>query len=158
MKHIMILVLGLLMLAGCQNAQKSAPQTNAGGNEFFGEVFKPEAAISPENLIKDMAGKESFEAMVKGEVTAVCQKKGCWMTMAAGDNEDIMVRFKDYGFFVPLELTGNVLIKGVAKEQITSVADLQHYAEDDGASKEEIAAITEPKRQIHFEATGVMKL
>ena len=158
MKSISILGFCLLFLVSCQNSTSTPPKTSVDGNEFFGEAFTPGKALTVDQLLSSMAGKESVEAFVEGEVTAVCKKKGCWMTMAAGGEEDVMVRFKDYGFFVPLELTGKVLIKGEAKEQITTVADLQHYAEDDGASQEEIDAITEPKRQVHFTATGVMKL
>jgi hypothetical protein len=35
---------------------------------------------------------------------------------------------------------------------------LRHYAEDAGKSKAEIAAITEPKREVSFEASGVLIL
>ncbi len=157
MKNISILGFCLLLFVACQNSTPATSQT-MDGKEFFGEAFTPGKSLTANQLLSDMAGKESVPAMVEGEITAVCKKKGCWMTMAAEGEEDIMVRFKDYGFFVPLDLTGKVLIKGEAKEQITTVADLQHYAEDDGASQEEIDAITEPKRQIHFTATGVMKL
>jgi hypothetical protein len=38
----------------------------------------------------------------------------------------------------------------------TSVAELQHYAEDAGKSKEEIAKITEPKLELTFVADGVI--
>lgn len=37
-----------------------------------------------------------------------------------------------------------------------SIEDQRHYAEDGGKSKEEIAAITEVKRTLAFEADGVL--
>jgi len=157
MKHLFILIVTSLFLVSCNNTT-TAPTQDASGKEFFGEVFNPQKAMSTNDLLSKMKGKESVEAMVEGEVTAVCKKKGCWMTLAVEDGEDIMVRFKDYGFFMPLDLTGKVLIKGTAKEQVTTVDELKHYAEDDGASPEEIAEITEPKREVHITATGVMRL
>jgi len=156
MKHVFVLLLSALVLTSCNN---TAPKTiSADGKEFFGEVFTPADAVSTNELLAQMEGKEAVDTQVTGDVTAVCKKKGCWMTLAVEDGEDIMIRFKDYGFFMPLDLTGKVLIKGTAKEQITPVDELQHYAEDDGASPEEIAKITEPKREVHITATGVMKM
>ncbi len=157
MKHLFYLLISALIFTSCNNASKATKQVE-GGNEFFGEVFKPTKGMAPKALLAKMEGKESVDAIIEGEVTAVCKKKGCWMTVAVEDGEDIMVRFKDYGFFMPLDLTGKVLIKGTAKEQITTVEELKHYAEDDGATAEEIAKITEPKREVHVTATGVMKL
>ena len=69
------------------------------------------------------------------------------------------VTFKDYAFFMPKDLSGkHVVIDGFAFVEVTSVDDLRHYAEDGGKSKEEIAAITEPKREVAFEAAGVVIL
>jgi len=44
---------------------------------------------------------------------------------------------------------------GMAYYQITPVDELRHYAEDEGKSAEEVAEITEPKRELHFLADGV---
>lgn len=44
---------------------------------------------------------------------------------------------------------------GFAYWDSTSVAQLRHYAEDRGATEEEIAAITEPVGEVKFKATGV---
>ncbi|MDA9847118.1 DUF4920 domain-containing protein [Flavobacteriaceae bacterium] len=38
----------------------------------------------------------------------------------------------------------------------TSIEDLRHYAEDAGASAEDIAAIVSPKVSYNFEADGVL--
>ena len=47
---------------------------------------------------------------------------------------------------------------GKAYYQITSLDELRHYAEDAGKSAEEIAAITEPKKELRFLASGVLLL
>ena len=68
-----------------------------------------------------------------------------------------MVRFKDYGFFMPLDAAGKeVIVAGKAFVKEVSVADLKHYAEDAGKSSEEIATITEPAMEFAFEANGVL--
>jgi hypothetical protein len=48
------------------------------------------------------------------------------------------------------------VIKGKAFKEVTSVEELQHYAEDEGKSKEEIALITQPQEEIKFLADGVV--
>jgi hypothetical protein len=49
-----------------------------------------------------------------------------------------------------------VIFQGTPEVKTTSVADLQHYAEDAGKSKEEIAKIKTPKTELTFVAEGVL--
>ena len=80
------------------------------------------------------------------------------MNLMSDDQPDktVFVRFKDYGFFVPKDIAGmEVIIEGRAFIEETSVDELKHYAEDEGKSAEEIAAITEPVEEMKFMATGV---
>ena len=51
-----------------------------------------------------------------------------------------------------------VVIDGIAEEKITTVTELKHNAEDAKKSKEEIDAITEPKKEIIVSAKGVLVL
>jgi hypothetical protein len=67
------------------------------------------------------------------------------------------VTFKDYGFFMPKDISGkSVVIDGYAYIETTSVDILRHYAEDAGKSKAEIEAIKEPLRELSYEAAGVL--
>ena len=58
------------------------------------------------------------EVCVKGEVTAVCKAKGCWMTMAGKKTTSrARVTFKDYAFFVPMDVKGKkVRLHGYLEE------------------------------------------
>lgn len=79
------------------------------------------------------------------------------MKLALADGTETMVRFKDYGFFMPLDSKDReVIVNGKAFVKKTSVKELRHYAEDAGKTKEEIAKITEPKIEFTFEADGVL--
>ena len=79
--------------------------------------------------------------LVEGTIKEVCQTKGCWMVVADGSGHDLLVRFQDYGFFVPRNAMGRrTVIHGVAEETTYSVEILQHLASDAGKSSEEIAA------------------
>jgi len=124
---------------------------------FFGDKITPDSAISLEEMKTQMADKKEMITKVTAPIEAVCQKKGCWMELKATDGSTMRVTFKDYGFFMPKDASGKTaIVYGVAKVEETSVADLQEYAKDDGKSKEEVAAIKEPKKELVFEASGVI--
>ena len=122
-----------------------------------------------EDFVRLVATHDTVRAAVRGTVVEVCQKKGCWMTLqpagtaadedAVATVEPYTVRFKDYGFFMPKTLSGSeVVVEGVAHTAVTPVEELRHYAEDAGKSAAEIAAITAPREEVSFEATGVRVL
>lgn len=113
-------------------------------------------AISSDELIEKLAGKDSLFVTVDGTIKAACQAKGCWMTMDAG-NEELFVKFKDYGFFVPMNSADHkATMQGWAYADTVSVKDQIEYAKDAEASEEEIAAITSPKVKLTFMADGVV--
>ena len=79
------------------------------------------------------------------------------MKLDLGNSKESMVRFKDYGFFVPLDADNKeVIVNGKAYVTKISVDELKHYAKDGGKSEEEIAAIIEPEFTYAFEADGVL--
>lgn len=148
----------LLLLAAC-NSNKNTAAPNDG--KHFGTLVTAKKAITYDELMVKMAAIDSMPAKVTGTVSSVCQKKGCWMTLVSSDptKPEMRVTFKNYAFFMPKDLSGKkVVVDGFAFVETTSVADLQHYAEDAGKSKAEIAAITKPKRELAFEAAGVLIL
>jgi len=72
-------------------------------------------------------------------------------------DETVFIKFKDYAFFVPKDASGKeAIVSGKLYASVTSVDELRHYAEDKGASADEIAAITEPQREIRMMADGVI--
>ncbi|MCF2493787.1 DUF4920 domain-containing protein [Dyadobacter chenhuakuii] len=123
----------------------------------FGKEITESKAIKASTLPKQMGDKKEMAAKVSGEVESVCQVKGCWMTVKLDNGETMRVMFKDYGFFVPKDITGKtVVFEGQAQKKTIPVEHLQHYAKDAGQSQEEIAKITEPKDELTFVADGVI--
>ena len=105
---------------------------------------------------KTMKRGDTTAVTFSSKVNAVCQKKGCWIKINL-DRKESMVRFKDYGFFVPKDIAGQrIIIEGVAFIEEVSVEALKHYAEDDGKSAEEIAMITAPKKTLTIVSSGVL--
>ena len=106
---------------------------------------------------KQVQDKGSFTGKITAKVTEVCLEKGCWMKVEKGNGETIMVRFKDYGFFMPKNIVGQtVVLEGEAKEKEVSVKQQQHLAEDAGKTKAEISKIKEVKKETQFIAKGVL--
>lgn len=100
---------------------------------------------------------DSLSLKVTARVDEVCQMKGCWMRLNLEDGRQVMVRFKDYGFFMPKDIAGKeVIVNGRAFIKETSVDEQRHYAEDAGKSENDIAAITKAKKSFAFEADGVL--
>ena len=97
------------------------------------------------------------DVKIQGRIISTCPMKGCWMKMNV-HNDTLLVRFKDYGFFVPKTgLEGkSVIINGKLSIDTLSVGQLKHYAEDAGKTKFEISLITKPEITLSFLADGVI--
>ena len=141
----------------CLTAMAQPNKTQAKKGSMYGAKSTAAGAIEVNTLEEKLAAADKYVGKVKGTVASVCEKKGCWMKLAQTEGDGIMIRFKDYKFFMPLNIVGkDVVLTGQAKKTITSVEMLKHYAEDAGKTKEEIEKITEPKTEIEFIATGVL--
>lgn len=152
----------LLLTIACNS--KQAKITNTGLTNEAEKMIQRGAefdyntkAMNIQDLHKKMKSVSTLETTVSGEVEKVCLKKGCWMTIKNPDsNEPMRVTFKDYAFFMPMDIHNKqVIFKGKAYQDTTSVDMLRHYAEDEGLPQAEINKITDPKIEVAFEATGV---
>ena len=126
--------------------------------EEFGMSFqKLEGIDSNWKVYEDLNKTDTTATQLVGKITEVCQAKGCWMKVDLSNGEEVFVKFKDYGFFVPTDVAKkNVVMSGKAFIEEMSVDEQKHYAEDEGATKEEIAKIVKPKKTLRFEADGVL--
>lgn len=159
MKKILLIATIATLFSCGQQQTANAPESAAPNATmtYYGEKITADSAISIDALSEAMGSQQTFAVKLTGPVEAVCQKKGCWMDLKKADGSTMRVTFKDYGFFMPKDGAGKMAtIRGVASIEETSVADLQEYARDAGKSKEEVAAITEPKKELVFEADGVI--
>ncbi|RNC86762.1 MAG: DUF4920 domain-containing protein [Winogradskyella sp.] len=168
MKRIFSLLLITLMVVSCKNEPKTnyeseVEQTKDDVTEIayasFGKEIIDDDALSTDRMLahySTMKVGDTLNAKMKGKITDVCSKKGCWMKLDMGNDKTVRVTFKDYGFFVPTDASGEVVINGKAFVKEISVDELKHYAEDAGESPEDIAKITEPEMAMSFEADGVL--
>ncbi len=156
LQHMKKIILFTLILISAYGFAQVKP---AEKGSVYGSAIEDRGAISIVALEKKLEKEKEFSGKIKGKVISVCQEEGCWMKLAKDDGNTIMIRFKDYGFFVPKNIDGKeVVLNGVAKKTTTSVGMQKHYAKDAGKSEEEIARIMEPKQEIVFTASGVLVL
>ncbi len=131
-----------------------------GGNAYFGSHFTDTDVLNSAKMLgnyEKMSTKDTVSSKFSALVTEVCKVKGCWMKLQLGKGKETMVRFKDYGFFVPKELVGKeVIVNGLAFVEEMNVKDQRHYARDAGKTEEEIAGITNMEKKYAFEADGVL--
>lgn len=142
----MTLLFVLLLTGLAMNAQQ----------KFGSEVNK--STVKNASEIPGMLGAvtEIKDITITGTVDAVCQAKGCWITMDIGNGQTMRVKFKDYAFFMPKDCSGKkITMTGTAFVKEISVAEQKHLAEDAGKSKKEIKKITKPVKEYRFEASGV---
>ncbi|MEZ5045406.1 MAG: DUF4920 domain-containing protein [Chitinophagaceae bacterium] len=124
--------------------------------EFCGKITE-DGALPVDSITSLLQNSDEQVGKLKGEISAVCQKKGCWMELTKQDGSLVRVTFKDYGFFMPKDASGKTaIVEGIAKREITSVADLKEYAKDNGDSQQTIDTIKTPLEELVFEAKGVI--
>nr|WP_299069980.1 DUF4920 domain-containing protein [uncultured Allomuricauda sp.] len=129
-----------------------------GSYATYGEPFEKATHIAQyEEVLNTINIKDTIATQFSGTIAEVCQAKGCWMKVNLDQGEQVFVKFKDYGFFVPTNVANSkVVLNGIAFSEKVSIEEQKHYAEDSGKSKEEISKIKAPKRTLRFEASGVL--
>lgn len=154
MKKIGFLVVIVVVIIACKKEEVKVNYTS------FGENITTENAISKDDMIskfQNLKAGDTIDVKFASKVNKVCKTKGCWMKVDLGKELETTVKFKDYGFFVPMNSEERkVIVKGKAYVTETPVAELQHLAKDAGKTEEQIAAIIEPKFTYAFIADGVL--
>ncbi|WP_378177159.1 DUF4920 domain-containing protein [Aquimarina sp. SS2-1] len=165
MKKIGLFFAVLSSLLACNSVQKekesfsvqdiALSEYSSYGGEISAETVLYKGAIA--DKYKSLKEGDTIDVAFSSTVNDVCKAKGCWMKVALDDEQTTMVKFKDYGFFVPKDIENDtIIVQGRAYVSETSVDELRHLASDAGKSEEEIAAITAPKKTYSFMADGVL--
>lgn len=164
MKKLLFLLFAAISIVACKENTKEISETEvveeiAMNYQSFGDKISDEGTISSDEMaekFKNLKAGDTIDVKFSSKVNAVCQSKGCWMRVDVA-GEEAMVKFKDYGFFMPKDIAGQeVIMNGKAFVEEVSVEEQRHYAEDAGKTQEEIDAITEPKRTLSLLSDGVL--
>lgn len=108
------------------------PSTPAEKAERFGAKIKSTNEVALEKIVSSPSAYAKQTFVTSGVVRQNCQKRGCWMDVRPEEDRDgasVTVRFKDYGFFIPLSSRGaKVRMEGIVKVTTMSaeqVADME---------------------------------
>jgi len=164
MKSFNILLVIVMIVFSCkgQSVEYKRKVNEKDGVVFtsFGNQIDSSNVQNTQQMLRkynDMIVTDTIQSKFTSIVKDVCQAKGCWMKLELPDGEEAMVRFKDYGFFMPMDIVGKeVIVNGLAFVEEMSIADQKHYAADRGSSPEVVEKITRTKRTYSFEADGVL--
>mgnify|MGYP000280069569 CR=1 FL=1 len=168
MKKLIVLIVICVSIVACKNEKETIVNETIKVEEkiddkiaytSIGMKINDADALTANSMMthyKDLKVGDTINSKMTAKIVEVCSSKGCWMKLDLDGENEVMVKFKDYGFFMPLDAKGEVIVNGKAFLTETPVDELKHYAEDAGKSKAEIDAITEPKLEYRFEADGVL--
>ena len=144
-------ILTIMMATGCaRNASDNAMRTGWSG---YGDARSMKRRTTP---IPNLAARSGETVVMEGWINEVCPVKGCWARVRDDNGDEVLVRFLNYGFFVPRNARGRRMVAhGVPEVRTLSVEQQRHLLEDAGASEAAMLAITEPKAETIMIADGV---
>jgi hypothetical protein len=144
--------------AVAQKAPEVAPTTPAVAPAPKYASFGAAAKLSDADAIpveKVMAAPDEYKGKfvrLTGTVDKVCPNKGCWLTLKGpGDGEALLVKFPDpdQGRLIPMAAVGKpAIVEGTVRVREIPEETAKHFAEESGATPEQLAKITGPQKQI----------
>ena len=151
-KQISAVLAATLLFTGAHAGEVvrlSEPVATTDTTETFGSVLDEAVPlIELEDVGADNVGET---VRVEARVSQVCQKKGCFFVAVEG-NTTVRVSFKDYGFFVPTDVSGKrVAFVGEVIEKEVTKEEAEHFAEDMG----DASAAVVPGKTYEIVATAV---
>lgn len=130
----------------------------APSTKLYGETLPEDLPILDLEAIlqrpQEYTGKTG---LISGYVRRACIKKGCWMEISASSDpkaKSCRVKFKDYGFFVPLNAAGStVRLAASIAMKVVSNEYVDHYEAEGGSFADKNSDGT--ANEIQLLATGV---
>jgi len=170
MSSSLFLIAVLLQPAAAPTSQPAAAPTSQPASKPTTQPAKPKAAetgwksirrgaaftlsesMTMDTLVASASQYAGKNVLVKGTITTVCRKKGCWMILGGkAATARARVTFKNYAFFVPLDASGaTASVEGVVEVKVLGEAERKHLADDAGKSLSEM-----PKHELRLMASGV---
>jgi hypothetical protein len=138
---------------GEQPTTESAAAPTSTGDNHFGAAFTRSDATPLAAVVAKSDEAVGSTVQVRGRVTSVCKKKGCWFVIQDADAPSVRVTMKDYGFFVPKDCDGKLaVVEGELQRKIITEKTRKHLAEDEGKDP---STVTGDKEELGLVATGV---
>lgn len=123
-----------------EGASEPSPFVVQSGMMIYGAALPIEkSAMQVSTLLKDAGNLVDQEVLVQGRITKVCQKEGCWMMIAEGD-QAVRVKFGDHAFALPKDTQGDAKVLGKVSKKEVSLEMAKHLAEDAGQDPSKVTS------------------
>ena len=138
----------------------AAPTVVLAGKSY-GEPLTGTDTIKISELIAESDKYVGETVRVEGLITGVCEKRGCWISLASDEEfQDIRIKAQDGVIVFPVEAKGrHAVAEGVfSMKELTmeqTLARAEHHAEEHG-EKYEPEKITEPAVWYQIDVTGAV--
>ena len=136
--------------------------TFGGDGKLYGEPLTGEDTVQIHEILEDPDPYLGQVVRVEGLVTGVCEKRGCWMSLASDvkEFEEIRIKVDDGVIVFPMEAKGKrAVAEGVlTKVEMTmeqTVAYKKHHAEEHNEEFDP-ASVTEPLVFYQIKGTGAV--
>ncbi len=157
-----VLLMLALVLGACGAEQAETPATTDTTSPYdvFGEAFSDEGAVPVQAVVAERDQYVGKPVKIEGTVAEVCQMAGCWLTIQAGDGDNVRILVArqesgDYAFTVPKDISGRrVVVQGTLAEETLLEGTQRHLAEDAGREVDEESLA--PKAELQLTAQGVL--
>ncbi len=127
MKNVKAALLSVLVLA---TTPVYAVDEFSADQAFGAEMPVHGEAVTLKQAIDQLDANSESMVKIQGQITEVCQAKGCWMILVDGDTY-ARVTFEDYGFFVPIETSmQRSVVYGVLTETVLTPEQVDLFSID----------------------------
>ena len=97
----------------------------------FGAALSDREAVALAQITGDPESYAGQTVKTEGEITAVCQRMGCWMEMNDGEGPTVRVPMAGHSFFLPRDVSGRrARIEGEVALRQLPPGEAQHLAEE----------------------------
>ncbi|MCA9532811.1 MAG: DUF4920 domain-containing protein [Myxococcales bacterium] len=117
-----------------------APAADAAGERAFGAPLVGDAPpVALALLLDDPARYTGQVVRTEGEISAVCQRMGCWMELRDERQRAVRVPMAGHAFFLPRDVAGRrALVEGPLSVRPLGAAEREHL-EGEGAAATDVA-------------------
>lgn len=139
---------------GCPHGESDSKTAGTGVPGHHGAAF----ALTDNKPLRDVlasadANLPTTAIQVTGEVSSVCQKKGCWMVLKDGDSAIARIMMKDHAFAVPMDVKGkSAIVEGTLTSRTFTEKEVKHLEKDGGGDPAEVAG---ERKEFVLTASGI---
>src|SRR5210317_1250652 len=109
LKNSILIAIAAIFLISCKNETKETKVTEQEKSEAtykaFGAEISSEGALTKKEMFsryQNLKEGDTLNVAFASTINEVCKKKGCWMNLDLEGENESFVKFRDYGFFMPL--------------------------------------------------------